>query len=88
MQKVQTPLNRLLEDRRHLANQPVESPVGSSAERRTLGTDAERQDLGRVEPGDRAPGRSEGAVVNHDEDDDQAWRPIRDIEVDKIRNGR
>jgi hypothetical protein len=59
MDKVKTPFDRCLKDRSHLSDEPVESPVRSCAKTGPLGTDAQGQDLGRVQPGDRAPGCAE-----------------------------
>lgn len=64
----------ILQNRRHLTNKPVESPVGGSGQTGSLGANAHGENLRRVKPGDRTPREAERCVVQHDEYHDQCWR--------------
>ena len=83
MHQVQTPLDEVLKNWSKLSDQPVEGPVGCGRQRCTLGTDAQRKDLRRIEPWNRSPRGTERCVVKHDEDDDHARREV-DVDVDEV----
>jgi hypothetical protein len=87
MHQVQPPLNRILQNRRHFTNKPVERPVGGRGQTCTLGTNAHGQNLWRVQPRNGTPREAECCVVKHDE---QHYQPRRESNVDvhEVRDGR
>ena len=71
MDQVEPPLDPLLKDRGHLSDQEVAGPVRRRGEAGTLGPNLQGQNLRGVQPRDRAPGISEGGVIDHDKYDNQ-----------------
>ena len=62
---------RLNEVRGGKADSKVPEPVGGSAQRESLGTDGEREDLTADDPGSRTPGGGEASNVDADEGDER-----------------
>jgi hypothetical protein len=85
--QIQSPMDRILKNWRHLANQPVESPVGGSGQTGSLGANAHGENLRRVKPGNRTPREAERRIVQHDEHHDQC-RCGSYVDVHEVRDTR
>lgn len=87
MNKIEAPLDRILQDGSKFSDQPVERPVGGSTETGSLGTNAQWQNLRRIQPGNRAPGEAKGGIIDHDKQDDHIGCPAR-LEEHEVRDCR